>query len=209
MLIRDAKIEDLNKIVKVHMRAFPGFFMTKLGKKFLWEYYFTVLSYPYHIFLVALNDESIIGFVAGFLNPSKFYSFLKKRKLKVGLAITLEILRNPFLIFRVIQNYKRVNSNILENKDKVVELASIAVDPDFEGRGIGKRLVNEFLKVSSFIGGEIVILTTDAENNDKVNHFYKSLGFELKRSYLTTSKRLMNEYHFSLKKFGKNENMEE
>jgi len=32
--IRFAQKKDINKVVEIHIRAFPGFFMTKLGKNF-------------------------------------------------------------------------------------------------------------------------------------------------------------------------------
>lgn len=201
MIIREAKKNDLYNIIDVHIKAFPRFFMTQLGKKFLWEYYFTVLMYNSNIFLVAIdeNENKILGFVAGFLNPSSFYSFLKKRRIRLGLAIFLGILKSPKLIMRVIQNYRKVNRNIYLGEEKIVELASIAVDPEYSGKGIGKSLVNRFLRAALDLGAEKVILSTDAENNDKVNYFYKSLGFKLERTFYSFSNRLMNEYCFYLK----------
>ncbi|MEM4479607.1 MAG: GNAT family N-acetyltransferase [Candidatus Methanomethylicaceae archaeon] len=200
MVIREAKKTDLHKIVDIHIKAFPGFFMTKLGKGFLREYYFTVLAYNLNIFLVAEdeNENRVVAFVAGFLKPSSFYLFLKKRCLKLALAIFLEILKSPGLISRVIQNYQRVNKNISQNEEKTVELASIAVDPEYSGKGIGKSLVNKFLSAALALGAEKVILSTDAENNDKVNYFYKSLGFKLERTFYSNPGRLMNEYCFYL-----------
>lgn len=201
MIIREASKIDLYRIVNIHMKAFPGFFMTKLGKKFLWEYYFTVLMYNSNIFLVAIdeNENKILGFVAGFLNPSSFYSFLKRRSFRLGLSIFLEILKSPKLVMPIIQNYQRVNKNISLNEEKTVELASIAVDPEYSGKGIGKSLVKGFLSAALKLGAKKVILSTDAENNDKVNYFYKSLGFELERTFYSSRKRLMNEYCFYLK----------
>ena len=79
-------------------------------------------------------------------------------------------------------------------------LMSIAVHPECQGQGIGKQLVNAFLEEAHQCGADYVNLTTDAENNDAVNIFYQSIGFNKYRTFTTPEKRIMNEYVIQLKK---------
>jgi len=43
-----------------------------------------------------------------------------------------------------------------------------------------------------------VDLTTDRDNNDKINRFYLSLGFACERTFVTPEGRTMNEYVIDL-----------
>lgn len=61
----------------------------------------------------------------------------------------------------------------------MVELASIAVDPEFSNKGIGKELLKEFIVQAQLRGKQMIYLTTDLKANDKVLQFYKKNGFKL------------------------------
>jgi ribosomal protein S18 acetylase RimI-like enzyme len=77
---------------------------------------------------------------------------------------------------------------------------SIAVHPNYQNKGIGKLLVQEFLGEIRRRGIQRVNLTTDKEKNDAVNVFYQRLGFQLTRSFVTPEGRWMNEYVITLSK---------
>jgi hypothetical protein len=84
--IRAVQANDLPQVVAIHQQAFQGFHMTLLGSRFLAGYYQTVLDYPDSIFLAAVDAEQMLGFVAGFVNPSRFYALLRARKRALALA---------------------------------------------------------------------------------------------------------------------------
>lgn len=190
------KNEDIGEIVSIHIKTFRNFFMTKLGPNFLSKYYRIVLDYPKSIFLGVKYEGKIIGFVAGFLDPYEFYSLMSKRKVYFLPDIILSILKNPLLIVRVLYNFKRVNSISRGNEISTVELASLAVDPQYLGKGFGKLLVQSFLDTAKNLEASYVYLTTDAKNNDYVNKFYQKLGFELYKTFKSSRDRVMNEYRF-------------
>ena len=52
-----AKKDDLKIIVDIHIKAFPGFFLTKLGPRLLYKYYNLILNYEKKIFLGAEEDD--------------------------------------------------------------------------------------------------------------------------------------------------------
>ena len=69
-----ASVED---VVIVHLAAFPGFFMTLLGPKFLQEYYRCVVEYHGGLVLTETDNSRTVGFVSGFIDPASFYVELK------------------------------------------------------------------------------------------------------------------------------------
>ncbi len=194
---------DLKIIVDIHIKAFPEFFLTKLGPKFLSKYYNLILNHEKKIFLVAEEDGYPIGFVAGFLQPSNFYAYVRKHKNILLFALIPIIFRNPFLISRIISNFRSTKKKEQENKLIKCELASIAVNPDYAGQGLGKKLVKAFIEISQKKNADIIYLTTDVNNNEVVNNFYQSLGFSLYRTFIAPGNRFMNEYRFILRNSSK------
>ena len=194
--LRLAKRDDLKIIVDIHTKAFPGFFLTKLGPRFLYKYYNLILNYEKKIFLVAEEDGYPIGFVAGFLRPSNFYTYVRQHKTILSIILIPIIFRNPFLIPRIISNFRSTNKVVQKKSLIKCELASIAVNPDYAGQGLGKKLVKAFIEISQKQNVDAICLTTDVNNNEVVNNFYQSLGFSLYRTFIAPGDRLMNEYRF-------------
>lgn len=190
MKIQQANLDsDLEYIVEIHMRAFPNFFMTKMGKSFIKEYYQTVLEYTQNISLVATENGQVIGFVVGFADPSSFYQFYRQKYKKLFFLSLLAIIKNPKLIYRVLLNFKKVNRVIADKDD--VEMSSLGVN--LTNRGIGNLLVKSFIEVAHKKGHKTIYLTTDKENNDGVNYFYKKQGFFLCKTFVS-GQRKMNFY---------------
>ena len=77
-----------------------------------------------------------------------------------------------------------------------MELASICVEPEMSGQGIGSILINYLKSIVDFDVYSYINLETDADHNDLANRFYIKNGFVLYRVYSTTEGRKMNEYHF-------------
>jgi len=200
---RLANRNDLKIIVDIHIKAFPEFFLTKLGSRFLYKYYNLILNYEKKIFLVVEEDGYPIGFVAGFLKPANFYTYVRKHKNILIFALIPIIFRNPFLIPRIISNFCSTKKKEQKNKVIKCELASIAVNPDYAGQGLGKKLAKAFIEISQKKNADIIYLTTDVNNNEVVNNFYQSLRFSLYRTFIAPGDRLMNEYRFILRNSSK------
>lgn len=76
--MREMLKTDISDVVDIHMTAFEGFFLQRLGRKFISEYYRFVLDYNGSIALVCLNEShSVSGFVVGFEDPANFYKQLR------------------------------------------------------------------------------------------------------------------------------------
>ena len=201
MMVRPAGFGDLSAIVRIHVQAFDGFFLTQLGRLFLWEYYAAVCRYDRGILLVASSSASaaIEGFVAGFIDPPAFYRHLQCRRLRLAFAALPALVRRPFLLRRILSDARQVNQNGSQGASACEsELASLAVIPSAQRTGLGKTLAHAFLSQSEELGATRVTLTTDADANDKVNRFYQSLGFQVIGAFNRGKHRRMHRYDHKL-----------
>jgi len=195
---RDVQPADIPYIVDIHTKAFPGFFMTTLGPKFLEKYYRLVLDFNDRVFLVKEGKDCLEGFVSGFLNPAQFYLGMRRRRTDFLGAVLVRICTHPWLLPRLFASYAQARNSSHEEDPGCCELSSIAVPPDLAGRGIGKGLMKAFVEAIKGRANSIS-LTTDAVGNDGVNHFYRSLGFSLEGSYERSKGRKLNKYRLDLK----------
>lgn len=196
--IRKMEKQDIGYVVKVHLRSFPGFFLSFLGPRFLFLFYSGVCSSPEGIALVHVDSEKILtGFVVGAVNPQGFYARLLKRDwLKFSLASINAIFRRPSIIKRIARAFYHPSENPAGNS--VAGLFSIGVLPELQEISVGKNLVQSFLNEAKKMGCKKVFLTTDRDENEKVNAFYNSLRFKIKREFITPEGRSMYEYWIDL-----------
>lgn len=193
--IRVAAMPDLAGIVRTHCLAFPDFFLTQLGPRFLKHYYRAVFEYDRGILLVAGKHSA--GFVAGFVAPGAYYRRLRTLRFQIGLSLLPRLIARPRLVPRLLVNFRRtgeVNSGLDPNDPTIAELASIGVAPTGAGRGLGRELVLAFCQEARRLGAESVRLTTDSHNNDRVNRFYERIGFTRLRMFEAQRNRWLNEY---------------
>ena len=193
---------DLKGIVGIHRRAFPGFFLTRLGKQFLYEYYRLVLDYSGGVLMtIAADSGDLAGFAAGLIEPQKFYAEMKKSKWRFVRGTVPALLRRPVMLFRLIFNFVQVKKQSQAgpvSSQTVCELSSIAVDPLYAGKRWGQRLLGYFFDHLRERGIGTVVLTTDASDNDAVNRFYRDCGFKLDETIPAYGGRIMNRYVIGL-----------
>ncbi|MBI9015947.1 MAG: GNAT family N-acetyltransferase [Phycisphaerae bacterium] len=184
----------INDVVKVHVNAFPDFFLTFLGPKFLTEFYASFCTDDAGIGFVALENNKVLGAVVGPLIPDGYFKrLLKRRWWAFCLASISAVLKKPSTIKRLFRAvFYRGESP--ENGPKRSLLSSIAVAPDTQGKGVGKALVDAWVAETKKRGSQGCFLTTDTDNNEAVNGFYQKLGWEIEATYQTAEGRNMNRY---------------
>lgn len=193
--IETLKEQFINKVVMIHIEAFPSFFLTFLGPKFLKEFYRSFLEDEQGIGFVALDNDSkeILGAIVGPLNPQGYYKRLVKRKwFSFCMASMGAVIKKPSVIKRLFKAlfYRGEAPQGMQRS----LLSSIAVSPNTQGKGVGKALVVKWLDEAKSRGSKGAFLTTDADNNQAVNSFYQNLGWKLESSYSTYEGRKMNRY---------------
>jgi len=197
-MIRAMKQSDLEAVVEVHLRSFPNFFLTFLGRRFLVLLYAGIQADPGGVVLVAESSEGVQGFVAGVLEQEGFYRrLIRGRVLAFGCASFGAMVRRPAIAPRLLRAFGRAG----DSRQAVAEacLMSLAVLPGVQRSGVGSELVRAFCRELKARGAKAVCLTTDKDQNDSANNFYEKLGFQVCRSYTTPEKRRMNERVLQLK----------
>ncbi|MEW5941369.1 MAG: GNAT family N-acetyltransferase [Chloroflexota bacterium] len=195
--VRPMAFRDVDEVARIHAASFTGFFLTALGAPFLREFYRFALQDPGTIAFVIGEEHRPLGFVMGAVHPANFYRRVFARGwLRFALATIMPVLRNPFVVFRILRRFSAVRQSNFEFEEAL--LMSIAVRPDMQKHGLGTRLVKAFLAEARRRGKRAVSLTTDRDGNDDVNRFYVHAGFDLSYSYATAEGRQMNWYMIRL-----------
>ncbi len=192
--VRQATRGDIDAIVSIHLRSFPGFFLAFLGPKFLRELYRSILAESSGVLCVAGSKKKMHGFVAGTVEPSCFYRRLIRRRVFHFIVAAIgPTIRRPSILPRLVRALKKPGESRSMTKGTAL-LMSLAVDPGAQKQGVGRKLVEAFCQECIRRGLAAVVLTTDRDGNEAVNQFYTKLGFTIVRTFTTPEGRVMNEY---------------
>ncbi|WP_194727113.1 GNAT family N-acetyltransferase [Noviherbaspirillum malthae] len=189
---RFANEGDLKEVVKVHVAAFPDFFLTTLGPAFLEVMYSAFLTAPGKVFMVDESDGRLQGFAVGV-----FKSTGKDRKLAIkffarfAVAILPVLMRSPIKILHKILGQLLTDRGQPEMPEGSIVLRSIAVLPETKGTGVGERLIKSFEITAKQTGARAIALTTDATNNERTIAFYFKHGYSVHQEFMQDKVRRM------------------
>lgn len=182
---------DVDEAVAVHRRAFPGFFLSRLGPSVLRLFYEGFVDRVDTV-AVAARDAggTLLGTAVGPLEPDSFYGrLIRRRAVRFGLASLGFALRNPGEIPRIIRALRYRGGHRPEGP--LALLSSISVDPAGQGRGVGRRLLAEWEARVRAAGRGGAYLSTDAIGNDATIGFYRSCGWIVESRFRTPEGREM------------------
>jgi ribosomal protein S18 acetylase RimI-like enzyme len=192
--ISPLKAACLDEVVTLHLLAFPEFFLSSLGPRFLREFYASFLADPQGVGWVAYNEAGeVVGVVVGAVDPRGYFGRLFRRRWwAFSLASLGAVARRPACVPRLL-------GAMLYRGDRPsgsvrALLSSVAVLPAAQGRGVGSALMRRWLDEVRRRGAAGCYLTTDASGNDAVNACYRSLGWTLEATFQTRQGRAMNRY---------------
>lgn len=192
IIVRKAKLKDVDEIVLIHQNAFKDFFLSSLGKRFLRLYYSSFIMSDEGVVYCAQKEEEVVGFSAcSYFSRGFNSSLIKQNVIKFGIEAFLLLFSNPRALIRLAKNMNKESSDVsIKDKGEYAELYSIAVSPKSQGEGVGRRLLTsteqEIMKRNTQVS-----LTTDYYNNDKTIGFYHSLGYENYYEFTTYPDRRM------------------
>jgi ribosomal protein S18 acetylase RimI-like enzyme len=188
LMIRNITIEDLQAISDIHLRAFPGSALTKLGLEAVRRYYHWQLTGPHESYsIIAIDNQQIAGFcfggvfhgaLSGFLRINQ--AFLVRRVMSHPWLLFNELFRSrvksALLSLKIIRMRKKQSLEVSENKPKSYGILSIAVDPQIQSRGIGRALMLAAENDAIEKGFEQMHLTVSPKNLQAIK-FYAGLGW--------------------------------
>lgn len=196
MIVRELLPKDANQLSTIHIKSFEGFFLTSLGRSFLTEFYDGILSHKEGVGVGLEIDGVISGFAIGTIYEEGFYKrLIIKKGIRLLLRAVLPLVSRPKRIFQLLTNLRGGSRQVFLNSGT---LLSICIDPEAQEKGLGKLIIAKFEKSMFESGCSGISLTTDADDNDKVNLFYKSQGYEHMETFAAAGDRKMNLYYKKL-----------
>ncbi|MDM8006738.1 MAG: GNAT family N-acetyltransferase [Phycisphaerae bacterium] len=195
MTLGHAGPEDIEAIVRLHIAAFRGFFLTSLGPAFLRLLYRSFSDMEGGICIVARNASGLLGFVAGTTEPHGFFrALLTKKGIRFALAAVPGLLCNPLQGVRKCLGALFFRGEQPPALPGAAFLSSLAVLPEQAGKGVGQALVLEFCRELRRRGMVSVYLVTDEVDNERANRFYEKCGFSLVDTFKRPGSRRMNRW---------------
>lgn len=185
---------------ELHGQAFPGFFLSQLGSRFLTLLYTHYLQSERCICIVAIDDglgQAPKGLAVAIRHPSLFYKELfAKHWLAFAWRALPSLLKNPLFVAKKLWSAVFYRGDQVESieAENAVLLSTISVSPVAQGQGVGRRLLQEIECCANESGSAFVYLTTDRDANVEVNEFYQRNGYVLESTIKKSGNRIMNRY---------------
>jgi len=185
---------DLPSVALLHAAAFPDSALTKLGLEAVRRYYEWQLNGPHDVdALGAFHGDRLVGFCFSGIFRGAMSGFLQRN----WLFLTVCVLIRPWLIinpiFRerailAVNILKRLLRQLIKRRRKLTHqgspassksygILSIAVDPNYQGLGIGRMLMEYSEAIAREKGFSEMDLTVNPQN-EKAIRFYERLGWE-------------------------------
>lgn len=194
-MIRQAKKEDLLQICKVHARCFPDSYSTQMcryaniigGGNLLVPFYGEFMKDAPELFLVAANENEIVGFCMGYYmtKQGQIQRFISKNRMKfVWKNILLLMQLNHPAWRKVFNMFSKSSPDIIAPSllkipvEQRVDLLSICILPEHRGSGLAQQMIEEFLSRSKQQGMKSCHLSVEASNARAIS-YYERNGFLL------------------------------
>lgn len=193
--VRAARPDDVPRIVIIHRQAFPDFFLTSLGDRFLRRFYQAMTRAPDAICLVVERGTGVDGFIVGPLHPAGYF---RRLFLRSGLAFAFDalpaLLRRPGAVGARLLRAVHYRGEAPVAWPDAALVSSVAVASDAVGSGAAGALIEAYCAEAAARGARHVYLTTDIVDNPAANRFYRKHGFEVESVLVRPDGRTMNRY---------------
>lgn len=192
-IIKSINEEHLHELVNIHLDSFENFFLSKLGKKFLYAFYDTVRRDHNSVLIGVFNseDNKIAGFCAATFLSKNYYKRLLLNNKFIYLRISIPLIfTKPHFLIRLAKNLTKKSQNTADDF-LYAELLSIAIAKKNQGKGLGKLILKKLEEILIENKCQRLSLTTDLNQNDKSIEFYKGLGFSNYYQFSTYPNRAM------------------
>jgi ribosomal protein S18 acetylase RimI-like enzyme len=189
--IRRLQESDLQATSQTHLLAFPESALTALGWEAVRRYYEWQLNGPHDVSaLAAYRGNEMAGFCFGGIFRGAMSGFLQKNRNYLALRVITHpwLALNPLFRDRLATSLKILRrfskprpssaQAVQANKPrkKSFGILSIAVNPNFQGQGVGKLLMLESEKIARQGSFEEMNLSVSTQNHQAIR-FYEGLGW--------------------------------
>jgi GNAT superfamily N-acetyltransferase len=195
MIIKPATKEDLNKIAKCHIAAFPNSVTSLFGVGFIAQMLQWYLSAPNKFIFWIEEDTNCVGYCGGLVMDGSDAYGSASGMTQFGFGAAAKVmLRKPWLLFHpeirarypfIITNVKRRISKIFGHSEKPISikpiephntgltagLVVIGVHPSQHKKGIGSLLQQEFERKAKQMGATQMQLSVRVENAQAISSY--------------------------------------
>lgn len=177
---------DLDRVVEIHVAAFPDSTITRFGHEAARRYYHWLMHGPHDAALVgAWHEGRLVGFCAAGVFRGAMNGFLRKNRLYLARRIATR----PWLAFdslirdrmvtavKITLRYSRARAQPASPAPlPAFGVLAIATDPTVRGAGAGRALMLEAEARAKNAGHARMVLTV-APQNERAIRFYEQLGW--------------------------------
>lgn len=172
--IRAGTEADAGAAASLHAGQISEGFLALLGTPFLRRLYRRICRTPRSFLIIAECDGTPCGFVAGSADVKGLY---REFLLHDGIPGALRAAPRVLWGWRRVIETLRHGSSSGVSRGKGVEMLSLAVDPAFQGRGIGRLLVESFFTEIAARGETAAYLVAGGERGAIA--LFLGYGFEI------------------------------
>ncbi len=187
--VRTLEDRDLPRVAEIHLASFPRAAISRLGLEAARRFYESLLIGPHDAYaVVAVDHDCIVGYCFGGVWHAAEAYFLRRNILYLAFALLRRpwLLAHPFFRSRITPSIRLVlrrapTSNPLAPPaaatNRSFGIQSIAVDPAFQGRGVGRVLLQASEAIARGRGFTVMDLSVHTDNAAAVA-LYKRTGWE-------------------------------
>ena len=185
IVVRELVADDLAATARLHIDAFPGSALTKLGVEAVRRYYEWLLTGPHQTTALAgVIENELAGFVfggtfngamTGFLRRNRRY--LAARVLTHPWLVTTPLFRERIALAGRLLLRRPRRSSPEPARSPAFGILAIAVGPKWQGCGVGKQLMIRAERIAIERGFERMQLTVASWNQQAIE-FYLRGGWE-------------------------------
>lgn len=187
-----AEKKDVSEIVQIHKQEIKEGFLSSLPAVFLEKIYLTIVESDISFCIVAKEKNEVIGFISGTVNINKLYHYFIKRYFFYSIFMLLPKIFNIKKIFETLFYPKK------EKDLPKTELLTIAVKKEFQGKGLGAKMFENFVFEMKNRGiKEFKVMV--GEDLKPAIRFYEKNGFSFLKNVIVHDNKISKVYIYKIK----------
>jgi ribosomal protein S18 acetylase RimI-like enzyme len=173
--------DNLKRLAVLHHSVMHTL-LSDLGLPLVLRYYQIAKADSKVIGLCAMSASGdILGWAMGSPHPDRINAQLRSPLAWFFLQIARVMVTRPAALWQLISSVLSASSQT-DMKSGAVELTYIGVAPDQRGKGVGNKLLNDFVEASRSNGYHSVVLSVEKENSPAIS-LYEKTGFKVVKTF--------------------------